>query len=279
LEAGFLFPYRMRTIGEDHLELKQDDLHLELKTVEFKKGDMAIINLLDSKLYFSLGPRSCVGRALVDRFFAKFLDILKPYHIVRIDENKIVRTPNQNIPEIVSKHVVELVIPKDSQKGLIQSFHHKGIEKFYRIESFTEDLSLYKYICCKMRDIIKSYGQIDYLIMSESRGFLFTPLTIMCDIPVIAVRKHGKISGPTFGESYQKAYDSKETIEMSVHSPIGGKRVIIIDDGIASGNTTLAIYNLITKNNGNVVAVVVGFCYDYVKSIYDKTAVHSIFFL
>jgi len=53
LESAFLFPYRMRYINNNNEELN--------------KGDFAIIDLIESKHYFSYGPRSCVGIGLTQK--------------------------------------------------------------------------------------------------------------------------------------------------------------------------------------------------------------------
>lgn len=264
LESSFLFPYRMRYIDDNSDELKQ--------------GDFVIIDLIESKHYFSYGPRSCVGTNLIKKMVDIFCDIIKEYEFNRLDKSPIIRSINKNIPLIISRHDVELIIPSDKFCDLIEHFPHKGVKDFYRVESITENLNLYKYICQKIANqIIKETVDIDYLIVSESRGFLFTPVSFLTNIPVITVRKSGKIAGECWSETYNKAYDDKEILEMSVHSPIKNKQVIIIDDGIASGGTTEAIYNLITRNGGYVITVIVAIKHNYVENKFKKVDVKYIF--
>ena len=198
-----------------------------------------------------------------------------------MDTNPITRSPNKNIPLIISRHDVELIIPPDQLCNLIEHFPHKGIEKFYRVESILENIVLYKYTCHKMANIINEINKttkIDYLIVSEARGFLFTSLSLLTDIPCIAVRKKDKIAGECISEEYYKSYDDKEVLQISVHSPIKRKNVIIVDDGIASGGTTQAIWNLIKRAGGeNVVCVIVAIKHHRVKNKFKETDVINIF--
>lgn len=266
LNSSFLFPYRMRYINHDN--------------DEFKKGDFVIIDLVESKQYFSYGPRSCIGTNLIQKMVDIFSDIIKIYQVRRVDNNEIFRSINKNMPLIISKHDIELSIPSDHICDMIEHFPHKGVKEFYRIESITENLLLYKYICQKMAKIIGEINKktnIDYIIVSEARGFLFTPISFLMNIPAITVRKAGKIAGECLSESYNKAYGDKEIIQLSVHSPIKGKNVVIVDDGIASGGTTEAIHNLIKRGEGNVIAVIVGIKHLYVENKFKSTDVIHIF--
>jgi adenine phosphoribosyltransferase len=265
LEQAFLFPYRMRYINGN--------------TKHFKRGNFAIVNLIRSNLPFSYGPRSCVGAALTYKIVETLYDIIKDYEIGRLDCNPILRSKNKNIPLISSMHSIELTIPQSTLKGMIDCFPHRGIERFYRVESITENILLYKYVCHKMSGIILSKGKVDYLVMSEARGFLFSPISLLTGIPIIAVRKSGKIAGMTSSHSYSKSYGASESLELSVHSLISGKNVIIVDDGIASGATTKAIYELIKCNGGNVVSVVVCIKHTYVENTFNDVKVDYIFSL
>lgn len=250
IRKSFLFPNRIRKLSN---------------------GDYAIINLIDADYLFSYGPRVCIGHAFTSRFYKKICKIFEHFDIVKTDNNVIKMSDNKNVPLIVSQHSIELRMSKSKAKDVIQSFPHKGIEKFYRIESITEDINLYKYICCQMYRYIQQLDKkIHYIVVSEARGFLFTPIAYVSGIPIITVRKQGKLSGEVESESYKKSYDSTETIEMSKFSPVKDKNVVIIDDGFASGATTDAIHKLINKMGGTVCGVVVAVRHSYVHSDYEN---------
>jgi len=261
LKHSFLYPYRIRWISKS-----ADD---------FKKNDLVIINMVDSNVPFSYGPRSCVGTVFMHKFYEIFNEIIDPYTII-YDKNPIIRSENNNIPEVLSQHMVTLMMKKDRLSNMIDNFPHKGIEKFYRIESITENPCLYNYICNSMARMIQN-NPPDVLITSEARGFLLSPIAIITKLPLITIRKSNKIAGQCISESYQKKYDSKETLEMSIHSPIIGKRAVILDDGIATGETTKAIYNLIKKSGGETMYVLVCIKHTYTEIRYKETDVKYIF--
>lgn len=252
IRNSFLFPYRIREVD----------------------GNYMIVNLIDSEFLFSSGPRSCIGRVFTTHFYKGFCKIFEHFDIVKTDSNLVKKSDNENIPLITSNHSLKLVMKKDKLKDLIQSFEHKGIKKFYRVESITENIDLYKYICHQMyqeiKDIsISKHKKIDYLVISEARGFLFTAVSYISGIPAITVRKKGKIAGEVIGESYKKNYDDTETIEISIMSPIKDKNVILIDDGYASGETTKATHLLINKMGGTVCGVIVAIRHMYTKPTYE----------
>lgn len=256
IKTGFLFPYRMRRINDNNGFLRI--------------GDFVIINLIKSELYFSYGPRMCIGYTFMNNFYKHFLQGIDKYNIKKLDSNQIIRSPNKNIPLIISEHNIELEIPKNKLNDMLENFSHKGMTNFYRIEGITEKTDLYNYFCCKIADIIKDIERdtkIDYLIFLESRGFLFSSISFITKIPFVVIRKHGKISGPVISESYKKAYDASEIIDMSIFSPIYNNKsnIIIIDDGIASGETIHAACKIIEKCEGNILRIIVGIKHLYVK--------------
>lgn len=255
-------------------------LYVGKENDEFKKGDIAFINLAKSKLYFSYGPRACIGINLMRKLTEWFCKIFNKYTINRIDDNQIMKITFLNIPTIVSKHSIELIIPSNKALDLIHHFPYKGEEKFYRFESITENLLLYKYLCYKIADIVnitKKNIQIDYLVTSEARGFLFSSVSFLTNIPMISIRKAGKIPGECYSETYNKALGNKEILEMSIYSPVEHKNVIIIDDGIASGGTIQAIYNLICNAKGHVILAIVGIKHQSILNQFTNCDVKCIF--
>ncbi|AYV78493.1 MAG: hypothetical protein Edafosvirus15_14 [Edafosvirus sp.] len=270
LKNAFLFPFRFRKIGQNY------DI--------FRKNDYVIINLVESNMLFSYGPRTCVGIGFSNKFYEVFYDILKNYKIKDEHKNKtITYSTNANIPTITSKHKISLTMDPNILGKLIPSFDFKGLSKFYRVEGITENTELYKYTICKMNELIAQINatnknKINGILTAESRGYLFAcPVACMANIPLYTMRKGGKIAGPTITEIYQKGYDNKEILELSVEADVKEKNIVIIDDGIASGATTIAMYNLANKAGVNIVAVIVAVKHNYTDNKYDRTPVYNIF--
>ena len=266
LRSSFMFPYRMRYINRSQGELR--------------RGDFVVVNLVKSENFFSSGPRTCVGMGLVYKFHEIFRRTLRPFRITRSPgQGQVVRGPNRNIPLIISRHDVTLRLPETTLSEVLDHFEHKQVKKFYRIEAITENLPLYKYICHRMAEWIVESGNVECLVVSEARGFLLSPVALLTNLPLVTVRKGGKLAGPVVSQSYQKAYGPVETVELSRHSAITGKNVVILDDGIATGETTKAVHQLLRDVGANVLFVGVCVRHGYVKSTYTETEVRHVFTL
>ena len=75
------------------------------------------------------------------------------------------------------------------------------------------------------------------------------------DVPQVYIRKPGKIPGGIYkSEEYKTAY-SKDKLEMSETSDIKGRLVVLIDDGISTGGTTVTCCEMIEKAGGTVVGI------------------------
>jgi len=81
----------------------------------------------------------------------------------------------------------------------------------------------------------------------ESRGFLFAgALARELSLPIVPVRKKGKLPGRTISARYDLEYGSAE-IEMHADDIPRGKRVAILDDLIATGGTARAAADLLRE--------------------------------
>lgn len=90
--------------------------------------------------------------------------------------------------------------------------------------------------------------EIDYIVGIESRGFIFaSALAYKLNKGFIPIRKKGKLPPPTFSEKISMEYAETE-IEMSVDDgvdpPYYPKKVVIIDDVIATGETMRRAWSL-----------------------------------
>lgn len=94
----------------------------------------------------------------------------------------------------------------------------------------------------------------DKILAMEARGFLFaTPLSIALNIPVIPVRKKGKLPRETVSETYQLEYNT-DTICVHKDDIKEGDFVLIVDDLLATGGTAKAACNLAKKCGAKIAA-------------------------
>jgi adenine phosphoribosyltransferase len=110
--------------------------------------------------------------------------------------------------------------------------------------------------CCVDELNFVSSKKYDVVAGIESRGFIFgSALAYKNHKGFVPIRKKGKLPRKTICETYSLEYGA-DTIE--VHkSDVKGKRVIIVDDVLATGGTMAAACRLIEKAGGIVVACVV----------------------
>ena len=87
----------------------------------------------------------------------------------------------------------------------------------------------------------------------ESRGFLFAvPLAQRLGLPMMMIRKQGKLPGPTHALTYDLEYGT-DTIEIQTDALEEGQRVVILDDLLATGGTLAASVALCVSVGAEVV--------------------------
>ncbi len=98
--------------------------------------------------------------------------------------------------------------------------------------------------------------KIDYIVAIESRGFIFgAALAYKMGIGFVPVRKKGKLPAETISESYALEYGT-DILEMHKDALEKGKKVLIVDDLLATGGTVEAVCRLVKKVGAEVAAIV-----------------------
>jgi adenine phosphoribosyltransferase len=94
----------------------------------------------------------------------------------------------------------------------------------------------------------------DLLVGIESRGFLVAaPLAYELGRGFAMVRKKGKLPGPIVRFTYDLEYGT-DTIEIQEDSITPGRRVVVLDDLVATGGTMQAAIDLVRQRGGIVTA-------------------------
>ena len=96
---------------------------------------------------------------------------------------------------------------------------------------------------------------IDQVIGIESRGFILgaaVAATLGCGF--VPVRKPGKLPGATHKEAYSLEY-GENALEIHQDACATQKRILIVDDVLATGGTAKATIDLARKAGGNVVGI------------------------
>ena len=96
---------------------------------------------------------------------------------------------------------------------------------------------------------------IDFIAGIEARGFLIGgAIAYELRKGLVPIRKEGKLPYETVSHEYELEYGS-DTIEVHIDSVKPGDKVLIIDDLLATGGTSLASARLIKKLGGRVVEI------------------------
>lgn len=152
----------------------------------------------------------------------------------------------------------------------IPDFPKPGI-LFYDITGILVNPKAFKYTIDQMVKMYKK-DKIDAIAAIESRGFIFAaPFAERLGIPLILIRKKGKLPGKTYACKYALEYGSAE-IEVHQADVKKGERILVMDDLIATGGTLNAARNVLEQGGATVAGFfgVVGLPFlDYAKVLGD----------
>ncbi|MCO4754467.1 MAG: adenine phosphoribosyltransferase [Bacteriovoracaceae bacterium] len=120
-----------------------------------------------------------------------------------------------------------------------------------------------------------NWDEIECVVGIESRGFILgSALAAKHNKGFILVRKKGKLPPPVSSESYSLEY-GEDTLEMKPNSK--EKKVLIVDDVLATGGTLKATISLCEKNNYHVQAVAMLINLKFLNNVADEVKnIHSV---
>src|SRR6202161_245748 len=135
----------------------------------------------------------------------------------------------------------------DNLKRLIREvpgFPKPGI-LFYDITTLLKNPTGFRGIIDGLRDHY-SGAKVDVVIGIEARGFIFAPaLAYALGAGFVPVRKPKKLPSECASVTYDLEYGT-DTLEMHKDALDEGKRVLIVDDLLATGGTAAAAARMVT---------------------------------
>ncbi len=108
-----------------------------------------------------------------------------------------------------------------------------------------------------LEDFINRYKDknFDVVIAIDSRGFIIGGvLAFVLGKGFVPIRKKDKLPSETEKQEYQLEYGT-DTVEIHKDALSKGQKVIIVDDLLATGGTSLAAVKLVQKLGGEIVEV------------------------
>lgn len=148
----------------------------------------------------------------------------------------------------------ELKIIEDSIRT-VPDFPKNGVQ-FRDISTLLSNPKAY-YAAVRYMCVLSCKNTVfDKIAALESRGFLLgSPMSLQTEVPLVMIRKKGKLPGNVVSQEYQLEYGA-DSIEVTAESFQSGDRVLIVDDLAATGGTVLAACDLVEKCGAQVAGVV-----------------------
>ena len=168
------------------------------------------------------------------------------------------------------------VFSLDDSIRKVSDFPKPGV-LFYDITGILVDPTAFRYCIDQMVKLYRK-ERIDAIAAIESRGFVFAaPFAERLGIPLILIRKKGKLPGKTYACKYALEYGSAE-IEVHQSDVKAGERILVMDDLIATGGTLAAAKNVIEQGGGTVAGFfgVVGLPFLNYATVLGDIPVHTL---
>jgi adenine phosphoribosyltransferase len=138
----------------------------------------------------------------------------------------------------------------DSAIRKVPDFPKPGI-LFYDITSILTNPGAFRHCVDSMVEEYRDGGFAGVAAI-EARGFVFAaPFAYRMGIPLILVRKRGKLPGLTAAKEFELEY-GEDVVEIHVEDVPAGGRILLVDDLIATGGTICAAADLL-KEQGAIV--------------------------
>jgi adenine phosphoribosyltransferase len=132
----------------------------------------------------------------------------------------------------------------------VPDFPKKGV-LFKDITPVLKDAATFDRVSAALETYALDRGT-DLIVGIESRGFIFgAALASRMDLGFVPVRKHGRLPWKTVKQGYDLEY-GKDTIEIHKDAVEKGRRVLLVDDLLATGGTLVGACKLIEKVGGIV---------------------------
>lgn len=134
----------------------------------------------------------------------------------------------------------------------IPDFPTQGI-LFRDITTLIENGEAYRQAVEQLTESVRSFGEIDVIAAPEARGFIFAaPVAVAMGLPLIPIRKPGKLPHKTVTYTYELEYGS-DSLQIHADAVKKGMKIVLIDDLLATGGTISACKHLIEQVGGQVI--------------------------
>jgi adenine phosphoribosyltransferase len=145
----------------------------------------------------------------------------------------------------------------DGKKFIVDypDFPKEGI-LFRDISPLLANSDSFRLVVDSMEIMVKfRFSEADIIVGMDARGFIFgSVVAYSTGLGLVMVRKAGKLPGETVKKAYSFEY-SEDYIEVQKEA-VAGKKIVIIDDLLATGGTLNAVASAIREAGGEVLGAV-----------------------
>ena len=252
LKEGFLFPIRSRIL-EESVTLADGNT--------IPAGSVVYLNLKKAGLYHSAGARRCVGQGYTHYFKEHLFDRLESIDFkVKGITHPEERKGSENVPMTPERFQVSWRLKRDEAMRHLPVHHYKGAN-FFDVLSLHQKTGLTAQMVrqCLLkinRFMQKNALELNDVVMvtPEVRGIpIAAQVAHQLNLPLYIIRKKGgykMAEHEVYIEHYDKGYGDPDALELPVDKvkEMAGKKIIFIDDGIASGKSAMACINLLESH-------------------------------
>ena len=158
----------------------------------------------------------------------------------------------------------------------IPDFPKPGV-LFYDITSILTNPEAFSFCIAQMKELYRG-RQLAGIAAAEARGFIFaSPFAHLMNLPLVLIRKQGKLPGRTISRKYALEYGEAE-IQLHADDIASGGTYLLVDDLIATGGTLKASAELIREAGGKVEDIfgVIGLPFLPYKTVLKDYDVHTL---
>lgn len=154
--------------------------------------------------------------------------------------------------------------------GTFESAKHALREKIRKVPDFPEKGVLFEDLTPVLADaealrvVIREMARVsedlgaDIVGGLDARGFLLgSAVAYEMGVGILAIRKKGKLPPPVITQEYETEYSAAALEIPASGIDLEGKKVVLVDDVLATGGTLSAATDLIQRAGGSVVGYVV----------------------
>lgn len=139
---------------------------------------------------------------------------------------------------------------------LVENFPTSGV-LFEDLTPVLADAEAFQIVVDELAAAVRAHDA-DLVGGLDARGFLLgSAVAYKLGLGILAIRKKGKLPPPVHSQEYQLEYGIAALEIPADGTDVAGKRVVLVDDVLATGGTLVAARNLIEKCGGELAANVV----------------------